>query len=190
MRLDPDACWISSNSDVIVPSLPPNKLYHAHHFYTENEQYCQGLPQFSMDYVQKQKVDVANKKLWKDHILARQKNPKCEGFYNNFEVSSVDFMRRRDVVAWHHELTEHEPFGVLRWHWDDSILRLVTMAIFANPETVMFTEGTRGKSAGYQRPCKDGLQKEASSAPKKTEKNNNQSTPKRGNKQKPGSVVK
>ena len=69
-------------------------------------------------------------------------------FYNNFEITSVAFMRLPEVRKWHSRVSEEPPFGVFRRRWGDAGVKFLTMAMFAEEREIVRTE-----VKGYEHPC-------------------------------------
>lgn len=149
MRLDSDACWNARSKKTIpvhLPALPAsdnnsNKMlvYHASKRKLESQKWSQGFGTFVHDYVQKNNLTPKNPELFAD--IPTDPNEPSPMYFNNFEVARLDFMQRPEVVAFHHAMTESEPFAVFRYRWGDAIARFAVMALFAAPDE-MITSGS------------------------------------------------
>ena len=146
MRFDTDSCFLRdiSLTHSYLPGLPSDTIvYGANNIKKEESDYIQGLFDLAQDYVSANNITVKNPELWG---LAKEENY----FYNNFELSRIDFFRRPDVMAFQRAVTEREPFGVFRKRWGDGPVRLWTVAIFAEKSQLQAIQIRR---AGYKHPC-------------------------------------
>ena len=57
-------------------------------------------------------------------------------FQDSFEVVRRDFMLRPEVRAWHHKLTDEEPWGYFTKGWNVDGERFLTMAMFGTPSSI------------------------------------------------------
>ena len=121
------------------------------------KKYVDGLWDIAKEFVAENGLEVKNMHLWN---MARKFWEKRENkmhqqclptFYNNFEVSRVDFFQRDTVRKWSRRVSEEEPFGVFKGRWGDAAVRFLTMAIFATEEEI-----DRSKVTGYEHPCGGG----------------------------------
>jgi hypothetical protein len=152
MRLDSDACFeypLRNDSFYkTLPHLPQGIVYHANEIKFDSAAVSYGFGNFARAYVSKHSLKVQNPALWRAIPSRSRKRAKFPLFYNNFEVSLIQFMKRPDVIQWHEAITEQEPFGVYRYRWGDAIVRYVTMAIFASPDSIVGRKSPKGYNHG------------------------------------------
>ena len=61
--------------------------------------------------------------------------PSVRTFYNNFEITDMDFFLRPEVL----KFTKHvcDSLGIYKYRWGDAPLRYLTLALFARPEKIL-----------------------------------------------------
>ena len=155
MRLDADSCWneISQNDRLseprIYPYLPDGVVYQRHREGKDDGHVCEGLYNFTVNYIAAHGIVVANPTLWQTFKNTWLEEEKCLGFFNNFEIVKLDFMKKPAVRQWHEAVTERPPFGVYRRRWGDALVRYLTLALFAPPGGVLYHNITDY----YRHPC-------------------------------------
>jgi len=153
MRLDADSCWseISRNDPErpIYPYLPDGVVYQRHREGKDDGFVCEGLYDFTSNYISTNGIAVANPELWQKFEKTWIEEGKCLGFFNNFEVTNVPFMQQPATREWHEAVTERPPFGVYRHRWGDALVRYLTLALFAPPSRILYHNVT----AYYHHPC-------------------------------------
>ena len=145
MRFDSDSCFSQDLSSFrpYVPGMPSDTIvYGANNVKKEDSKYIEGLFDLAQGYVTANNITVKNPELWGEAKQGKY-------FYNNFELSRIDFFRRPDVMAFQRAVTDMEPFGVFRRRWGDAPVRLLTVAIFAEKTEVQSV----GRIKGYRHPC-------------------------------------
>lgn len=143
MRMDTDSCFLKSIPAASpLPGLPgpPNStdidFVYAPHLTDHPAFTTKQLLETTQQYLRDKNHTPANKAMW-DSVFsfkARRKAMPC--FYNNFEVVSIDFFRRPDVMAFQRRITEDAPHGVFTKKWGDAPVRFLTVALFARPEQI------------------------------------------------------
>mmetsp|Transcript_9358 Transcript_9358/g.19889 ORF Transcript_9358/g.19889 Transcript_9358/m.19889 type:complete len:398 (+) Transcript_9358:136-1329(+) len=159
MRLDSDACWnqipVDDPERRMYPYLPPKYVYQRNMQTQDGRMYCEGLYNFTVNYISKHSTDVRNPELWRKFEKRWLEEELCQGFYNNFEITRVKFMRQLAVRQWHEAVADGEPYGVFRHRWGDAVVRYLTMALFSSPRTILYHNNT----PYYQHPCYRGIVK-------------------------------
>ncbi|CAF3304200.1 unnamed protein product [Rotaria sp. Silwood2] len=56
-------------------------------------------------------------------------------YYNNFEISKVEFFRREEVRRWVDAIDSTH--GIFKYRWSDAILGYLTLAVFAEQNEVL-----------------------------------------------------
>ena len=137
MRIDSDSCWShpvqTDGPRRYLPGLPKGKVYYANHLMYDEPFVTENFVEFTSDYIARENITVMNPDLLKSH---RSVDNLTRITYNNFEVSSVDFMLRPEVRKWHFRITNEAPFHVFKYRWGDAIERFATMAIFMDPSEI------------------------------------------------------
>ena len=153
MRLDADSCWRETPPGVSYPYLPKHHMYERFENGKDGTDVCAGLYNFTANYIEKEQLQVADLKRWEDFEREWKEHEKCLGYFNNFEVTRVDFMNQAHVRRWHEAVTEMEPFGVYRFRWGDALIRYLTLAMFAAPDMISYHNNTEY----YEHPCRSGI---------------------------------
>lgn len=153
MRLDADACWdqipFDDPEQRIYPYLPDGYVYQRHSEGSDPRHVCEGIYNFTANYVSANNIAVANPELWRNFGKSWLEEEKCVGFFNNFEITRLRFMQQLAVRRWHDAVTEREPFGVFRQRWGDALVRYLTLALFASPKSLLYHNNTEY----YHHPC-------------------------------------
>jgi len=153
MRLDADACWRDAPPRVDYPYLSRGYVYERFEDGKDGKDVCEGLYTFTSQYIEKQQLQVADPQRWHDFERAWKERETCLGYFNNFEITRVNFMTQPKVRKWHEAVTEKEPFGVFRFRWGDALIRYLTLALFAEPKMISYHNNTEY----YQHPCRTGV---------------------------------
>jgi len=135
MRMDTDSCLTSNTSQTPLPTLPRDTVYAPntvnHPAYT-----TKFLWETALQYVQDTNRTPANLDMWNGIPEYQKKRKAMPSFYNNFEVTSVDFFRQPHVMAFQRHLSENPPHGIFRHKWGDAPIRMLTVALFAQPDQI------------------------------------------------------
>jgi hypothetical protein len=163
MRLDSDACWRGANkkrfrtfhygdgkAHRIYPHLPTGYVYQRNVEKKDKKIVCEGIYTFVANHIKTNNIAPTNRKEWARFEDTWKNEEKCLTFYNNFEIVRAEFMRQPAVQRFHEAMTETEPFGVFRYRWGDAIVRFLTIALFAEPDAVLFHDDLHKH---YSHPC-------------------------------------
>ena len=153
MRLDADSCWREMPPGVSYPYLPRNYVYERFENGSDGKDVCEGLYNFTAKYIEKEQLQVADPHRWNDFEREWKEHERCLGYFNNFEITRVDFMNQPKVRQWHESVTEMEPFGVYRFRWGDALIRYLTLTLFADPDMLSYHNNTEY----YEHPCRTGV---------------------------------
>lgn len=143
LRFDTDSCLkgkqfsFPSNEDLVY-------LWSSVRYETS---FITNLKTFILDYIKENNITVKN-----THMFKRYNN-KMNGlpmYYNNVEITSVDFMNRPEVQKFINAVDRSH--GQYKYRWGDAPLRYATLAIFAEKKSLKSLGVRLGK--GYQHPCK------------------------------------
>ena len=89
------------------------------------------LEDMAKKYVESTAIQVRDKLAWENAFP----QDSVRMYYNNFEVSSVPFFRRMEVLKWTNAVLDSG--GIFLYRWGDAPLRYLTLALFASPAEVL-----------------------------------------------------
>eukprot|EP00586_Coscinodiscus_wailesii_P023433 CAMPEP_0172520484 /NCGR_PEP_ID=MMETSP1066-20121228/292032_1 /TAXON_ID=671091 /ORGANISM="Coscinodiscus wailesii, Strain CCMP2513" /LENGTH=744 /DNA_ID=CAMNT_0013303257 /DNA_START=275 /DNA_END=2509 /DNA_ORIENTATION=+ len=152
MRIDADSCFVGSSAggstvshddddgdveDAFLPGIRGRYVYRNNALGISVNTWVKDLYGFAVTYMEANGISPLNPELWKHIEDTWADDATLPFFHKNFEVSRVSFFRRADVRKWHEALTEREPYGVFRLRWSDANTRVLTMAMFAEPDRIL-----------------------------------------------------
>jgi len=76
--------------------------------------------------------------VWSEAFVGEGQDFQAKTVQNNFEVTDLDFFLSPEVTGFADAITRS--FGIYKWRWGDAILRYLTIALYANPDEVIWTE--------------------------------------------------
>eukprot|EP00586_Coscinodiscus_wailesii_P021660 CAMPEP_0172519342 /NCGR_PEP_ID=MMETSP1066-20121228/291361_1 /TAXON_ID=671091 /ORGANISM="Coscinodiscus wailesii, Strain CCMP2513" /LENGTH=467 /DNA_ID=CAMNT_0013301911 /DNA_START=66 /DNA_END=1470 /DNA_ORIENTATION=- len=120
MRIDTDSCFVERGFDVEdlhLPAIRGRYVYRSNGPSTGVDVWIDGLYDFTVDYVEANKITPSHPELWERVKNMWIKESTLPIFRTDFEISRISFFQRRDVRKWHDALTEREPYGVIRNRW-------------------------------------------------------------------------
>jgi hypothetical protein len=149
MRLDSDSCFKASQNDdpddIYLPGIRGRYVYRTDAMGLGVNTWVTDLYDFAVWYMDQNAITPRNTALW-EHIQTTWTNDATLPIFSkNFEVAGVSFFRRTDVMNWHRALATQEPFGLYRYRWSDANTRVFTMALFAEPDWILYK-----KHPGYR----------------------------------------
>jgi len=149
MRIDTDSCFVDrleeDTEDVYFPSIRIRYVYRSDGIRVGVNAFIEYLYDFAMTFMREHHIEPANPELWNMIQDTWNTNRTLPIFSKNFEVSRVSFFQRSMVMKWHDALTDEQPYGVFRYRWSDAQTKVLTMAMFADPDTIYFN-----KHPGYK----------------------------------------
>lgn len=152
LRMDTDSCFtgpIPAGNDAVLPGLPAGAVYAPHleeHFVSKTHR----LLEHTQQYLRDTNHTPLHTKMWQTVLAWQTRGTALPSFYNNFEVTRVDFFRQPRVAAYQRHVTERPPHGVFVHRWGDAPVRYLTVALFARPDQLV-----RGlnKQYGHSNTC-------------------------------------
>ncbi len=134
MRLDDDSKIRGRWINVFDEMRNKNAVYFANDVDRDLEEWWPGtmkMKQITFDYVKKNKIMVKQPEMLRDAFG----NNSVRNYYNNFEITKVEFFRRQDVFHWVEfiDLT----YGIFKYRWGDAVLRYLTLALFAERHEIL-----------------------------------------------------
>jgi len=140
MRIDSDSCFKSVN-EYLPRFRVQSAIYHSQYVGMASEKkYLEGLYDFAVDWLASQDMPPTNTLMW--HMVKSnwERSGKLPVFMTNFEIIRKKFMQHPEVRKWQDALTEHEPFGIYRHRWSDSVVRFLTASMFIQTENIMTSQ--------------------------------------------------
>merc|ERR1711918_84907 len=92
---------------------------------------------FTEEYMEREEIVPKNMVLWNMVKVIWDRHGTLPIFMTSFEIIRKGFMQRDDVRKFHDAVTEREPFGVFRYQWSHSAIRVLTAALFADSDEIM-----------------------------------------------------
>mmetsp|Transcript_47851 Transcript_47851/g.57925 ORF Transcript_47851/g.57925 Transcript_47851/m.57925 type:complete len:331 (+) Transcript_47851:91-1083(+) len=138
MRLDADSCFVSVGvdvEDIHLPSMRGRYVYRSNGPNTGDSAWIDGLYDFTVNYMEANEITPSHPELWETVQQMWINEGTLPVFDTSFEVHRVPFFKRRDVMRWHKNITESEPYGILRRHWGEAQIRVLTMALFGTNDS-------------------------------------------------------
>lgn len=141
MRIDSDSCFKEVNSH--LPNFVPNKQkriqFHSQYVGREpHKEYVKELYAFTLNYITRENIIPRNTVLW--HFITAtytQYNTLPVFMTHNSIIRKSLFTSNKDVLKFHHAITDSYPFGVYYYRWADSAIFLLSVAIFLSDEYIM-----------------------------------------------------
>ena len=134
MRLDDDSQMIGKWINVFDEMRAKNAVYFANNVDVDLEEQLPGtmkLKEVTDKYIQQNNVIVKQS----DMLNGAFSNNTVRNYYNNFEVSKVEFFQRQNVRRWVDAIDATQ--GIFKYRWGDAVLRYLTLAIFARRQEVL-----------------------------------------------------
>eukprot|EP00527_Entomoneis_sp_CCMP2396_P008825 CAMPEP_0198143784 /NCGR_PEP_ID=MMETSP1443-20131203/10402_1 /TAXON_ID=186043 /ORGANISM="Entomoneis sp., Strain CCMP2396" /LENGTH=297 /DNA_ID=CAMNT_0043807069 /DNA_START=266 /DNA_END=1159 /DNA_ORIENTATION=+ len=158
MRMDTDSCF-GKEVHSYLPGLPDiertqgsnsksHYVYSANRISRDGPTYTSGLMDLTEKFIESNGIIPQNGALWNEIKKEYNKTARVKLVYNNFEVANISFFQQPNVMAYQHAVSEVEPFGVFRKRWGDAVVRIITLALFAEDSTVNWIP-----EEGYMHPC-------------------------------------
>jgi len=138
MRIDTDSCFVEPGFDVEdlqLPAIRGRYVYRSSGPSTGVNVWIDGLFEFAENYMEQNNITPKHPELWERTKNMWYDEGTLPVFSSNFEVNRVSFFLRHDVMMWHHDLTDSEPFGVFNEKWGDAQTRVLTMAMFGGKDS-------------------------------------------------------
>lgn len=134
MRLDDDSEVLGDWLNVFDEMRRKRAVYFANNKDADVEKTLPGLMKLQ---------HLALKYIFFNNITVKQPEMIREGFgddsilnyFNNFEVTKTEFFRRQQVRHWIAEVDRTN--GIFKYRWGDSVLRYITLAMFAESSEVL-----------------------------------------------------
>lgn len=130
--MDSDPCLVGPLPQGL-PVLPSGVVYAVNDIHQDIEQVSKGIWDLAEAYVMQHQLTPKNERLWRMAKVQWVRRRQMPTFYTSFEVSHVDFFRRKEVMDFLETITEKPPYGVFQHQWGDAIVRFLTIVIFAEP---------------------------------------------------------
>ena len=144
MRIDSDSCFKEVND--FLPNFSNDYLYYHSPFVglTKNSN-IEGLFDFVKSWMKhnKDSKNPENELLFHYAEASWKSKKTLPAFLTTFELSRISFMQQRDVVGFQNAVTEKEPHPMLKYLWEDSVLRFLTLSVFASSDRLS-TEPIKG----------------------------------------------
>ncbi|CAF1555935.1 unnamed protein product [Rotaria sp. Silwood1] len=134
MRLDDDSKIFGRWFNVFDEMRLKNAVYFANNIDIDLEEQLPGtmkMKTVTSDYIQQ--YNIKPKQL--DMLNNAFNNKTVWNYYNNFEVSKVEFFRRKEVRHWIDAIDSTH--GIFKYRWGDAVLRYLTLALFAEKREVL-----------------------------------------------------
>ncbi|CAF3393477.1 unnamed protein product [Rotaria socialis] len=134
MRLDDDSKLLGRWFNVFDEMRRKNAVYFANDIDVDLETQLPGtmnMKQVTSDYIKKNNIHPKQMNMLNQAF----NNNTVWNYFNNFEVSKVEFFRRREVRHWVD--TIDSTHGIFKYRWGDAVLRYLTMALFAESHEVL-----------------------------------------------------
>jgi len=138
MRIDFDTCFNLENT--YLPNFEKHRMtYHAQYVGFDNSDSVKGLYNFTKTYMARAKVSPYYPLAWTLVTQAWNKNGELPLYQASLEVIHKLFMQHPHVSEFNEAITDHEPFGVFRYGWNDHAVRFLTTTLFTNSEHHMIS---------------------------------------------------
>lgn len=160
MRMDADSCFLDRiDQNESIPGLNSKDLVYRANRIVVEKQYIEGMWSLTNKFLTEKRLVPRHVELWNRANETFRQHGHMLSFYNNFEISRVEFFQREEVMEYQNMMTEQEPFGVYRKRWGDAVVRYLTLALFAFPHEIhmaaptAYAHGGRKWAEGMNRGC-------------------------------------
>jgi len=145
MKIDKYSCFSDevdlkywfNNHYKYLPNLEYGQIYLSGVYWnSKSNQDVISLYNFAKSYIETNDIQPSNTKLWNKINKEWNNNSQTLQSPRHFEISNALFFKRRDVSKWNEAVSEKEPFGLYRFGWDYSQVRVITLAMFAKENEI------------------------------------------------------
>ena len=134
MRLDDDSTLTGKWINVFDEMRRKNAVYFSNGVDKDLEEWWPGtmkMKQVTFEYVKQNKITPKQLEMLRDAFG----NNTVRNYYNNFEITRVQFFQRQDVRHWVEFIDS--TYGIFMYRWGDAVLRYLTLALFAERQEVL-----------------------------------------------------
>ncbi|CAF4209425.1 unnamed protein product [Rotaria sp. Silwood2] len=135
MRLDDDSKILGRWFNVFDEMCRKNTVYFANNVDIDLEDQLPStmdMQRVTFDYMKQNNIKPKQLNFFK---AMHSFNKTVKSYYNNFEVSKVEFFRREEVRRWVYAIDSTH--GIFKYRWGDAILRYLTLAVFTEQNEVL-----------------------------------------------------
>lgn len=134
MRLDDDSQLSGRWFNIFEEMDRKNAVYFANNLDVDSEYQLPGtmkIKEVTFEYVKQNNIKPKQMEMLNNAFF----NNTVLNYYNNFEVTKIEFFRRREVRHWID--TIDSTYGIFKYRWGDAVLRYLTIALFAEPYEIL-----------------------------------------------------
>jgi hypothetical protein len=135
-----DSSCLSFNS-TLLPFMDDHYVFHSHHIpgsYEIARKYSRGFYEKAFDYISTVPAHPKSRTLWATVATTHTDFDALPVVDSSFEVVRKSFIKREDVAAWLHYVTDEPPYGFFENRWATNTERFMTIALFAIEDEISF----------------------------------------------------